>query len=401
MLTDPFDQQLTDLLKAARPLPPPGWRSQALAALADIHPRRHPNLLTVIIVAALILLLAAALFAAVRYFFVEGTLHFHDVRFGGVPPQEYGVAGRFLSGELEWSTDTRASIEGDFSPVSGKVVSWYEDGLPPTRADIFVCDPDWSDLVFPTMIAGLGGVNCDPKWSPDGTMIAFLHCDPVDGLPHCRAGFHAWVMNADGSDAHQVMPEGSLPTRAPSWSPDGSRLLFWLGEWGDWHGEQVGAVTTDIWGSDIQVLPNVGQDGKWSPDGTMIISESPTRGQLNGRPGQWNQVILTNADGTDPRVLVEQFVADADVREHYPREDQLASRPDVDLWINDVQYWAGPCKSVWSPTGRQIAFLAALPFDPDGPFHKDQTEVWVYDLTTDELIRVTDDDLGQTNIIWK
>ena len=56
---------------------------------------------------------------------------------------------------------------------------------------------------------------------------------------------------------------------------------------------------------------------------------------------------------------------------------------------------------VWSPRSDQIAFLAAFPFDPDGLFFKDQIEVWVYDLNTDELIRVTHDDVGQHALSWK
>ncbi len=61
----------------------------------------------------------------------------------------------------------------------------------------------------------------------------------------------------------------------------------------------------------------------------------------------------------------------------------------------------GPREPVWSPGSDKIAFLAALPFDPEGPYFRKQVEVWVYDLTADELIRVTDDDIEQTSLTWK
>ena len=78
MLTDPREQHIAAAFRAARPLPRAGWDARAMAALADIRPRRHPNLITFIIVAALLLLLAAGVFAAVRHFlYVEGTLQFH------------------------------------------------------------------------------------------------------------------------------------------------------------------------------------------------------------------------------------------------------------------------------------------------------------------------------------
>ena len=68
-----------------------------------------------------------------------------------------------------------------------------------------------------------------PDLSPDGTQIVFeREIGP--------AVFRVWVMNADGSDQHQVeapaVPDGSPapPTvssdRYPSWSPDGTRIAF-------------------------------------------------------------------------------------------------------------------------------------------------------------------------------
>ena len=72
-----------------------------------------------------------------------------------------------------------------------------------------------------------------------------------------------------------------------------------------------------------------------------------------------------------------------------------------DHWLGSVRHWAGPVNPVWSPKGDKIAFLAALPFDPDGPYYKHQIEVWVYDLSTDELTRITHDDVGQTALTWR
>jgi len=415
MQNDMTDQSLARLLKAARHAPPVGLEGRALAALTDIHPRRQPNLLTFIVVAALLLLLAAGVFAAVRYFFfVEGTLRFHDVSFA--PDSErWDLRARLFSGELEWETEPRPSLyDGDISPDGDQVVFVRPaaDGWPTTRADIVVANPDWSDEVNLTEIAGIGAVNCIPKWSPDGTMIAFTHCDPVEGKLPCDAGQYLWVMRADGSEAHQVTPEGAPPVYVGiAWSPDGSRLAAcWNTESSE--GEPVAgfdqptdtaAFTTDIWGTDIRPLPNVGGEIAWSPDGSMFVSTETLPAELDGEQGAWKQLLLTDADGGHPRVLVEQFVSDADALAHWARHPDHPDHRDESeaMWMSDVQHWAGPCMPVWSPGSDQIAFLAAFPFDPDGLFFKDQIEVWVYDLNTDELIRVTHDDVGQISLSWK
>jgi Tol biopolymer transport system component len=59
-----------------------------------------------------------------------------------------------------------------------------------------------------------------PAWSPDGLQIVWMR------------GPELWIMNADGSSPHKLHPAGEWPDDSPpydtypSWSPDGSRVLF-------------------------------------------------------------------------------------------------------------------------------------------------------------------------------
>ena len=62
-----------------------------------------------------------------------------------------------------------------------------------------------------------------PAWSPDGSQIAFAA--ELDDL-----GTQIWVINADGTDLHEVtrmVPmDGSAINDAPAWSPDGTQIAF-------------------------------------------------------------------------------------------------------------------------------------------------------------------------------
>ena len=65
------------------------------------------------------------------------------------------------------------------------------------------------------------GRNTNPKWSPDGKWIAYLH-EAADGVRD------VWVMSARGHRKKAVTTSGDV-TAAPSWSPDGLRLAFAAG----------------------------------------------------------------------------------------------------------------------------------------------------------------------------
>jgi Tol biopolymer transport system component len=246
--------------------------------------------------------------------------------------------------------------------------------------------------------AGLGGVNCGPQWSPDGTMISFRHADPQPEELPCEAGFHAWVMEADGSEARPLIPGGGPPSWEPTWAPDGRHLLVATHVRFESAGQHT--MLVDLEGTEIRTLPNVGYCARFSPDGTQIISSATERGELDGWPGVWRQLLLTDADGSNPEVLLQQFVVDAEVEAVHPTEEELAAIPGYD-WVKSARDWAGPLSPVWSPRGDKIAFLAALPYDPLGPYNRQQVDVWIYDLNTDEVIQVTDDDLGQFTLLWE
>ena len=72
------------------------------------------------------------------------------------------------------------------------------------------------------------GTGREPRWSPNGSRIAFQRFASINGGPEQSDVF---VMNSDGSNVIQltVMPEYD---GSPSWSPDGNRIAFSSGRTG-------------------------------------------------------------------------------------------------------------------------------------------------------------------------
>ena len=69
----------------------------------------------------------------------------------------------------------------------------------------------------PTRIAEGLSYEQQPRWSPDGTRIAFVS--------DRGGGDNIWTMNADGSDKKQLTKEDFRLLNQPSWSPDGRYIV--------------------------------------------------------------------------------------------------------------------------------------------------------------------------------
>ena len=110
-----------------------------------------------------------------------------------------------------------------------------------------------------------GGIDREPEWSPDGKQLAFVRlANQTD-----YAG-DIYIVNADGSGLRKLTSGGE-----PSWSPDGTRLLYYAppGTGSDALSIADGSlrmIQADGT-NDHLVAPGLG-DGTWMPDGVTIFA---------------------------------------------------------------------------------------------------------------------------------
>ena len=126
-----------------------------------------------------------------------------------------------------------------------------------------------------------------PSWSPDGSKIVFS--SDMDG----KWSSNIYVMDSDGTNITRLTTnEDSIDTSA-SWSPDGSKIVFSSDMDGQW-GYNLYVMDSD--GTNITRLTK--QDSSdmspsWSPDGSKIAFISDMHGQM------FTNIYVMDSDGTN------------------------------------------------------------------------------------------------------
>ena len=178
--------------------------------------------------------------------------------------------------------DPGSHFRSHFSPDGARIL-FRGRGLSSRNRDFFVVDADGSNPVNLTNNTGVD-MDWEPSWSPDGTTILFASRRAPRGI---------YIMNADGTGRRRLSSGNS-----PVWSPDGSKIAFRLLE-----GRHSNIVVMDPDGTNVTPLTDGSGNAwtlSWSPDGSRIAFATVSDDGV--------LLEVMNADGTNRTKLADQVM---------------------------------------------------------------------------------------------
>jgi Tol biopolymer transport system component len=268
-----------------------------------------------------------------------------------------------------------ASYEGRSGRIAYSEYSESVDGWP---QEIYTMNPDGSDRRRVTFDGGAfvkstvseeGDVydvytsNFDPRWSPDGSTLAYLHYG-------VRDRYEVRAVDPDGRNMRVLFSDWRAEMF--TWSPDGKRIAYA-------DGRGVWVAGTDGSGARLVAAPSRGQwpNGpdmasrsfgvQWSPDGSRLAFIEDSGG---GLVAGWQYASTVDVDGSNRRTEVCGGLAydyPVGTISWAPNSDWVAcgswsgswdARIRTAMWngavVNERMRGVSP---LWSPDGTEMRFL--------------------------------------------
>ncbi len=173
--------------------------------------------------------------------------------------------GTTLRGELSRYDSQTKQLQPFLGGISAQGVTFSKDG----RFVAYVSYPEnalWRanrDGSNPVQLTHSPMKVYLPRFSPDGTEILFVdQSNPVH--------FESYLVSSEGGRPQRLIPDDPGQQSDPSWSPDGRKVVFDIGDTNPSHEIRV----LDLDSSQVTTVP--GSSGlysaRWSPDGRYIAA---------------------------------------------------------------------------------------------------------------------------------
>ena len=194
----------------------------------------------------------------------------------------------------------------------------------------------------------------DPQIAPDGERVVYVRTS-MDVMEDRRRQ-RLWMIDSDGAD-HRPLGDSEQDASSPRWSPDGSRLAFVSGADGDPQLYVRWMDTGEV--ARLAQLPEAPSGLSWSPDGrwlafSMLVPDPPqTLGELPQPP--------EGATWADPPRIIRDLVYREDGAGYVePGHAQLFVLPADGG--TPRQLTSGPFdhggRLAWMPDGEALVFSA-------------------------------------------
>ncbi len=170
----------------------------------------------------------------------------------------------------------------------------------------------------------------DPRWSPDGKQLVL--CSDIRDMAEI------FVLNADGSDLHNVTWKGRSNERSPDWSPDGKQICFISDRNGKFELFSMNADGMEQ--KRILSLDGDIREPDWGTNNRIVFA-------------------LQKANGNSMLYAVD------------PNGENLKE-------LTDGKFWDG--QPAWDADGKRVAFVS----NRDGA-----SDIWVLDVASDKKHNVT------------
>jgi dipeptidyl aminopeptidase/acylaminoacyl peptidase len=229
----------------------------------------------------------------------------------------------------------------------------------------------------------------DPQISPDGKKIVYVRrfADPMTD----RRYSNLWIVNSDGTD-HRPLTSGNRGDASPRWSPDGTRIAYLS----DADGKQQIYIRWMDTGQTARVT-NLDQSPDaiaWSPDGKMLsfsalvpgkgphladLPAPPSGAKWADPPTAYDRLVYRfNGSGYLKPGFAQIFVVSAEGGS--PRQISNGNFPN-----GGDEF--GPNRACWTPDGKYLLVSANRHAESDHAFF--DTEVYEFSVADGSLRALT------------